>query len=96
MWRIRLKQEGDGITGIREQLNRPEVLEAVASLRNEGGARDTAGLGRWALSIPFEDWVRLREKYPELASKDIHTKSRAYLRFMRTPEAQPFKVRERI
>lgn len=96
MFDIKTKREDDGLTVIREQPGRVGILESVKQLRHEGGAKDADGLGRWALSIPFEDWVRLRAKYPALASNDPKVKSRAYFRFMATPEAEPFKVREKI
>lgn len=84
---------GRTVTGIMQQINRTQVMEAIATLRNESPPADREGLGRFALSIPFEDWVRLRTKYPELASTDAATKSRAYLRFLRSEESRPFRMR---
>jgi len=96
MWRVRLKREGDALVSVREQLARPLILDTIKLVRQAGGVDDREGLGRFALSIPFEDWLRLREKYPELASSDPKIKSRAYLRFMRLPESEPYRVREKI
>jgi hypothetical protein len=79
-----------------EQPSRPLILDTMAELRKAGGAPDRPGLGRWALSVPFEDWVRLREKYPDLASTDAKVKSRAWLKLIASPEAAPFKVRDRV
>jgi hypothetical protein len=81
---------------IREQHARPLILDTVARVRAAGGITDREALGRWALSIPFEDWLAIRAKYPELASNDPKIKSRAYLRFMRSPESLPYKMREKI
>jgi hypothetical protein len=98
MFLTRLKVSGDGreLTCIREQPDRAAILESVKTMRQEAATKDAPGFGRWALSIPFEDWISLREKYPELASPDAKIKSRAYLRFMRSAESLPFRVRERI
>jgi hypothetical protein len=96
MFGLKLKREGDSLVSVREQRERPLILDTVARVRAAGGVADREGLGRWALSISFEDWIRLREKYPELASNDPKIKSRAYLRFMRSPESIPFRVREKI
>ena len=56
---------------------------------------DRPGLGRWMLSIPFEDYLALQVKYPELASPDGQIKTRAYKRFMASPESKPYRLRER-
>jgi hypothetical protein len=47
------------------------------------------------LSIPFEDYLALQVKYPELASPDGQIKTRAYKRFMASPESKPYRLRER-
>jgi hypothetical protein len=93
---LRLKREGDRMISWREQPGRDDLMRGIEQLRQVGGANDREGLGRWALSIPFEDWLRLRTKYPELASPDSKIKTRAYLRFMRSPESWPYRMREKI
>jgi hypothetical protein len=93
---VKLIQQGDTLTSIRTQYGRDEILQTVAGIRQAGGVDDREGMGRWGLSIPFEDWLRLRAKYPELASKDAKIKSRAYLRFMRSSESLPFRITEKI
>jgi hypothetical protein len=96
MFGLKIKREGEHIVTTRTQHERPLILDTVQRVRLSGGVDDREGLGRWALSIPFEDWIALREKYPELASNDPKIKSRAYLRFMRSPESLPYKMREKI
>jgi hypothetical protein len=98
-WHTELKEEAGGLTGIRTQLERPLILDTVARIRaasHFAPIADRPGLGRMALSVPLEDWHRLRGKYPDLASQDAQIRSAAWLRFMRTPEAEPFKLREVI
>jgi hypothetical protein len=96
MFGLKIKREGESLVTIREQHARPLILDTVARVRADGGIADREGLGRWALSIPFEDYIALRDKYPELASTDPKIKSRAYRRFMRSPESLPYRVREKI
>jgi hypothetical protein len=93
---VKLKREGDRMISIRSQHGRDQIITDIAGLRQAGGARDRDGLGRWALSIPFEDWIGLRAKYPDLASTDVKVKSRAYLRFMRSAESLKYRIREKI
>ncbi len=96
MFRQRLTIQDKRLTVVMEQPSRPLILDTAAELRKAGGAPDRPGLGRWALSVPFEDWVRLREKYPDLASQDAQIKSRAWLAFIASDESKPFKVREHV
>lgn len=96
MFRQRLTIEGKQLTVVLEQPTRPLILDTTAELRKAGGAPDRPGLGRWALSVPFEDWVALREKYPDLASPDAQIKSRAWLAFIASAESKPYKVREHV
>lgn len=91
-----LKVEGDKAVVITHQPTRRLILDTAAELRKAGGVADQQGLGRWALSVPLEDWQRLRGKYPDLASTDAAIKSRAWLAFIASPEAAPFKIRERV
>lgn len=93
MFKQTLKIQGHQLTGVLEQTNRGLILDTVAELRKIGGTPDRPGLGRHALCVPFEDWKRLREKYPDLASPDAQIKSRAWLAFIASGEAEAFKVR---
>lgn len=95
-WNIRLEQDGSRLTGVRTQYARPAILETLAEMRKADPMRDFEGLGRWALSVPFEDWLALRQKYPDLAAQDVEVKSAAWMRFIRSPESAPFKVRVKV
>jgi len=57
---------------------------------------DREGIGRWALSVPMEDWLGLRRKYPDLQSKDPATRSKAWERFIQSDESKPYRTREKI
>lgn len=82
---------------VREQPGRELILDTNQRLRNEDLiTKDRPGFGRYALNIPFEDYVALQAKYPELASNDPLVKSKAYHKFMQSPESLPYRVRERI
>lgn len=96
MFQQRLMIQGDRLTHVLHQPSRHLILDTAARMRLLEPMRDREGLGRWALSIPFEDWVALRRKHPELASTDAHVKTRAYLRFMASDESKPYRVRERV
>lgn len=98
MFNVKLKvdPDGRGLTSIRTQIERPLILDTLAELRKAGPMRDIPGFGRWALSIPLEDMLALRIKYPDLASSDPFTKTRAYRRFIASDESIPYRVRERI
>lgn len=95
-WRIAVKREGDTVGSVREQIARPLILDTLGHMRQAAPMADSEGLGRWALCIPHEDWLRLRDKYPALASPDQAEKSRAYVAFINSSESAPFRVRERI
>lgn len=84
------------VTHAWEQTNRGQVLDAVAATRREHPVADRPALGRWALSIPFEDHAQLLRKYPDLGSRDAAIKSRAWLAFMASAESEPYKMRDRI
>jgi hypothetical protein len=98
MFFTRLKVSGDGrdITCFRSQPERDNILHTLERRRIEGVApRDVEGLGRMVLQIPWEDFERLKLKYPDLGSPDGKVKTRAYYRFMASDESLPFRVRER-
>lgn len=75
------------------QPSRPIILERNARLQAERGALRDLSFGRLELTIPYEDWLALREKYPDLASKDGEIKTRAWLAFRNSAESRPYRVR---
>ena len=68
------------------QPTRKAVLEEVQERRNRGEVKDTL-LGRAALTIPQLDYQRLLKAYPDMASPDGHTQTKAWQKFMRTSES---------
>jgi hypothetical protein len=92
--RVELIQEGATLTCVKTQLERPMILDTLAEMRKAAPMRDQEGLGRWALSVPMEDWLALRERFPDLQSKDQQTKTRAWLRIVNDPEFSYLRVRD--
>jgi hypothetical protein len=78
-----------------DQVNRGQILSGNAILRSQFRQRRTDGL-RLALRIPDEDIGELRRKYPELASRDAETRSRAWARFIQSSESAPYRVQDRV
>jgi len=68
----------------------------AAEVRKEGGVPDRPGLGRLALTIPPGDYQALRRANPDLASPDGKIRSRAWVKFMQSPESLPYRVRDKI
>ena len=87
-------RHSDELVVTRQQPDRDLALDTLARIRADDiRPADMGGIGRWMLCIPNEDWLRLRDKYPAMASRDPQEKSKFYLRFMRDPESAPFRVR---
>jgi hypothetical protein len=80
----------------RSRAARDEKLETIAAMRRELVIRDRDGLGRWMLSIPFEDYHRMLQRHPELSSKDPKVKSEFYRRFFRSEASEPYRVRDKL
>jgi hypothetical protein len=96
MFRQAVQIRDHRLTYVLEQLERDEILAAVAGTRVEHPVADRPGLGRWALSIPMEDMARLRLVYPDLAASDNGIRSKAWMRFIQSDESRPYRMRERI
>ena len=70
------------------------VKETNAEIRlNPDALKDPNGM-RWALSIPEDDHRMLLHKYPELGAVDGEVKHKAYQRFMKSAESEPYRVYE--
>jgi len=96
MFNVRMVSEAARLTLVTDQPSQGLILDTVAEMRKCEPMADRPGLGRWALSIPFVDWLEIRRKYPDIASDDAQIKTRAYARFMASAESIPFRVREVI
>ncbi len=72
------------------QPSRNAVLEATKQRRNEGVMQD-APFGRCELTIPQLDYQRLIRAYPALNSHDTVEQTKAWKRFLRSPESEPYR-----
>ncbi len=52
--------------------------------------------GVLALRIPEAHYHVLRSRYPELSCWDHQIRSRAWDKFMQSPESRPYRVKEKI
>ncbi len=77
------------------QPTRQAVLEDTQELRKLGVNFDV-GFGRVALNIPQLDYQRLLRAYPDLASPDAHTSTKAWQKFMRTSEAKKYWLSDKL
>ena len=77
------------------QPTRKAELEYTQELRKLGVNFDV-GFGRVALNIPQLDYQRLLKAYPDLASPDGHTQTKAWQKFMRTSESKPYHLSEKL
>ena len=72
---------------------RSENLRLNEYLRTTDGVRKTDGI-RWALSIPADDHAFLVRANPALGSKDPVERTRAWTKFINSPESLPYRVME--
>ncbi len=77
------------------QPSRKAELEYTRELRKLGVNFDV-GFGRVALNIPQLDYQRLLKIYPDLASPDGHTSTKAWQKFMRSSESKPYHLSEKL
>lgn len=97
MWNIRLKAEGDTLTSVRTQYARDNIMQQLSRMRAQDlMPQDRPGLGRWALSIPEEDWLRLSKKYPDLTCRDAQIRTKAMEKFIQSEESKPYRLRGRV
>ena len=74
---------------------RVAILEDNARLRNEPEAMRDLSFAGLSLNIPEPDLYALWRKYPDLNAPDTMTKRNAWLRFIGSSEADPYRVRNR-
>jgi len=84
--------EGKKVWYVVEDLDRAEILElnrqALGNLKSVDGMK-------WALSIPPDDMFMLKQRFPDLDSLDRDIKHKAWQKFMKTSESEPFRVYQR-
>ena len=90
-WQIVDKQLVRTTTQPREDL----ILEANQELRKSPDALRPLSFMGWELSIPELNYYALIKKYPDLAAPDKDTSFRAWKKFLKTSEADPYRVRDR-
>jgi len=72
------------------QPSRKAVLEGIKRRRIEGVNVD-APFGRCMLTIPQLDYQRLIKAYPALNSHDTVEQTKAWKRYLRSPESEPHR-----
>ncbi len=72
------------------QPSRNAVLEGIKQRRNDGVNID-APFGRCMLTIPQHDYQRLIKAYPALNSHDTVEQTKAWKRFLRSPESEAYR-----
>ncbi len=77
------------------QPDRDAIMDANAELRKNEGALRPLSFAGLALRIPDLDLMRLWKKYPDLKAPDAATRRAAWLRFIGSAEADPYRVQDR-
>ena len=72
------------------QPSRKAILEGIKQRRNDGVNID-APFGRCMLSIPQLDYQRLIKAYPALNSLDTVEQTKAWKKFLRSPESEAYR-----
>ena len=89
------KWEGGQLVRKRVQPTEDRILEHNARMRNEPEAFGNLSFAGLELCIPLLHLERLQKKYPDLKSTDGKTRTNAWLAFMGSAEADPYRVRHR-
>ena len=82
--------ENGAIVRENYQPTRKAVLEGIKQRRNAGVNID-APFGRCMLTIPQLDYQRLIKHYPALNSLDTVEQTKAWKRFLRSPESESYR-----
>ncbi len=72
------------------QPSRKAILENIKQRRNAGVNVD-APFGRCMLTIPQHDYQRLMKAYPALNSFDTVEQTKAWKKFLRSPESEAYR-----
>ena len=80
-----------GLDFQRYQPSRGVILDTVAELKKNDAIRDLS-FGRWALSVPFEDYENLLKQFPELGNPEGAIRTKAWHRFLKSPRSIPYRI----
>ena len=87
--------EGGDLVRKQTQPSRELILDRNAELKKNPGAINHLSFAGLELTIPTLDLIVLQKKYPALASANGQERKDAWLRFMGTAEADPYRIRDR-
>lgn len=89
---------GDGMAhGVLMQPDRLAILARNAELRKNPQALKNENIGvQVELTIPEVDLYYLKKALPDLDSPDALTRSIAWKKFMASPDADIYRIRERV
>ena len=93
-WKLEYRTSAhEGITYVRKsQPDRDLILHRNAELRKNPGVIQDSSFGRYALSIPVEDYEVLKAKFPILVHGSNEERCAFYKKFLRSIESKPYRV----
>ena len=89
------KMEGTQLVRRVVQPSEPLILELNQQVRNDPGAVRKMEWAKPYLNIPTRALYALWKKYPDLKSLHSHTRTKAWLRFLRSSESDPYRLQHR-
>lgn len=78
----------------RTQPTEDIILNRNQRLRIEKPLRDLS-FGRHVACVPFNEYMILKEKFPELASKDAELKTKAWAKILKNPDYKHLLVQDK-
>lgn len=90
-WRM----EGTQLVRRVAQPSESLILQLNQQIRNDPGAVRSLDWAKPYLKIPERAILALRKKYPDLASPHTHTRTKAWLKFLRSSESDPYRLQHR-
>lgn len=78
------------------QPSRGFILERNARLRADPSGIRKLDWGRPALTIPLEDLMHLKLKFPDLNSRDAEIRTRAWKKFLASGESRPYRIGTKV
>lgn len=91
---VRLAEQQGTLLSDWRQRGRRSLLDGVQTVRQDRLARKMPW-GEPSLEIPLVDMHFLKKANPDLDSLDGETKTKAWKRFLASPESLPYRVRGR-